>query len=70
MNRKTVSGKAFALFLVGFLILAFNTRLVKTEPGTIVVPDDHAKIQWAIGNASEGDTIVVAGIGNTVGVGQ
>jgi nitrous oxidase accessory protein len=33
--------------------------VVKAEAQTIVVPDDYATIQWAIGNASEGDTIFV-----------
>ena len=26
---------------------------------TIYVPDDHARIQWAVDNASAGDTIIV-----------
>jgi len=26
---------------------------------TIYVPDDYAKIQWAVDNASAGDTIIV-----------
>jgi nitrous oxidase accessory protein len=28
-------------------------------PATIYVPDDYAKIQWAVDNATEGDTIIV-----------
>jgi len=27
---------------------------------TIYVPDDHAGIQWAVDNASAGDTIIVS----------
>ena len=27
---------------------------------TIYVPDDYAKIQWAVDNASAGDTIIVS----------
>jgi parallel beta-helix repeat protein len=39
------------------------TTSVKVSPNTIYVPGDYAKIQWAIGNASAGDTIIVrAGI--------
>jgi parallel beta-helix repeat protein len=45
------------MFLLGF------TASVKASPEIIHVPSDYAKIQWAIGNASAGDTIVVgAGI--------
>ncbi|MFC1487705.1 nitrous oxide reductase family maturation protein NosD [Thermoproteota archaeon] len=33
--------------------------LVRAEPRTIIVPDDYPTIGWAIGNASEGDTIFV-----------
>jgi parallel beta-helix repeat protein len=32
---------------------------VKANPDVIYVPDDYEKIQWAIGNASTGDTIHV-----------
>jgi hypothetical protein len=32
---------------------------VKTGARTIYVPDNHAKIQWAVDNASAGDTIIV-----------
>jgi parallel beta-helix repeat protein len=33
---------------------------VKADPDIIHVPSDYAKIQWAIGNASAGDTIMVS----------
>jgi len=32
---------------------------VKASPNAIYVPDDYEKIQWAIGNATDGDTIFV-----------
>jgi len=32
---------------------------VKARPDILHVPDDYEKIQWAVGNASEGDTIFV-----------
>jgi parallel beta-helix repeat protein len=32
---------------------------VKASPNVIIVPDDYERIQWAIGNASMGDTIYV-----------
>lgn len=47
------------LLVVSMLTLAFNIQLVKAEPTTIIVPDDYERIQWAIGNASDGDTIFV-----------
>lgn len=59
MNRKTVSGIMLTMLLTGMSILAFNIQPAKTEPTTIIVPDDYEKIQWAIGNASIGDTIYV-----------
>lgn len=59
MRRKTVSGIMLTLLLIGMLILTFNIQPVKSEPTTIIVPDDYEKIQWAIGNASDGDTIFV-----------
>jgi len=63
LKRKAVSGIMLALFLIGMLTLAFNIQLAKAESTTIIVPDDYEKIQWAIGNASAGDTIFVkAGI--------
>jgi len=33
--------------------------VVEADPGTIYVPDDHPTIQYAIGNATAGDTIIV-----------
>ena len=36
-----------------------NTSNVSLSSATIYVPDDYAKIQWAVDNATDGDTIVV-----------
>jgi len=44
----------FTIFLMGFDIS------VKASPDIIHVPSDYAKIQWAIGNATVGDTIFVS----------
>jgi pectin methylesterase-like acyl-CoA thioesterase len=57
--RKTVSGLMLALILIGTLTFAFNIQRVKSEPRTIVVPDDYPKIQIAIDYAKEGDEILV-----------
>ena len=59
MEKKVVSGIMLTLLLIGMLTLAFNVQHVKTEPTTIVVPDDHPTIQEAINSAQSGDTIFV-----------
>jgi len=57
--RRAASVVMLTLLLVGMLTLAFNTQPVKTEPITIVVPDDYPTIQEAINAADSGDTIFV-----------
>jgi parallel beta-helix repeat protein len=48
------------LLLFSIVLVSFpQIKVVTAEPKTIVVPDDYAAISWAIGNASEGDTIYV-----------
>lgn len=47
------------LSLLGVLALPSSICLARTEPATILVPDDLPTIQEAINNASEGDTIFV-----------
>jgi parallel beta-helix repeat protein len=43
-----------------FISLLKNYTIpVKASPKVIYVPDDYAKIQWAVGNATDGDTIFV-----------
>jgi len=42
---------------VSFLILTAFASVSAAK--TIYVPDDYAKIQWAVDNASDGDTIIV-----------
>jgi hypothetical protein len=40
----------------------WNNRVssnVSSSSNTIYVPDDHAKVQWAVNNASAGDTIII-----------
>jgi len=61
---KRISSKKFLpyilLLILSFVLVCFpEIGIVKAEPKTIIVPDDYLKIQWAIGNASEGDTIFV-----------
>ena len=41
---------------VAFVLCAFASV---ASARTIYVPDDYAKIQWAVDNASAGDTIIV-----------
>jgi len=46
----------FATFL--FLVL-LSVLVTAVHAQTIIVPDNYAKIQWAVDNASAGDTIIV-----------
>ena len=49
------------LFVLGLLLVSniTATSLVKAGTKTIVVPDDYATITDAVGNATDGDTILV-----------
>lgn len=60
MSKKAVSVIMLSMLLISMLILAFNIQLVKTEPATIIVPDDYPTIQEAINAANSGDTILVS----------
>jgi nitrous oxidase accessory protein NosD len=54
-------GKNVGLFLA-FVVLFASRAFVSistASASTIYVPDQYAKIQWAVDNASAGDTIVV-----------
>ena len=58
MNR--IKSTVFVLLILPLALVTFpQVNLVKTEPNTIVVPDDYSLIQGAINNANEGDTIFV-----------
>jgi parallel beta-helix repeat protein len=56
MNKKLET-----FILITFILCtAFQVTPINVNGGiTITVPDDHATIQWAIGNATAGDTIYV-----------
>ena len=49
------------IFLGGFSVLALSEQVhLALCSGVVrVVPDDYQKISWAIGNASDGDTILI-----------
>ena len=57
--RRIPSAVMLTLLLIGTLTFAFNIQPAKTEPATIVVPDDYPTIQEAINAASDGDTVFV-----------
>jgi len=46
----------FPVFASFLILMAFASV---SEARTIYVPDDYAKIQWAVDNATAGDTIIV-----------
>lgn len=47
------------MLLIGMLTLAFDIQPAKTDPNTIIVPDDYGTIQEAVNSASEGNTVFV-----------
>jgi len=53
---KREAGK-FVFTVFAFLVLTAFASV--SEAKTIYVPDDYAKIQWAVDNATAGDTIIV-----------
>ena len=59
MERRAVSGIGLALLLGGILSLAFGIQPVRTNPTTIIVPDDYPTIQEAINAANPTDIIFV-----------
>jgi parallel beta-helix repeat protein len=60
IKLKTAILTSFAIScLLATLFLVECEISVKASPDIIHVPDDYRKIQWAVGNASEGATILV-----------
>jgi len=59
MSKKIVYAVIAVLFLLILLTLKVDIQSVRSESNTIIVPDDYTKIQWAIGNATAGDTIFI-----------
>ncbi|MHC1636451.1 MAG: NosD domain-containing protein, partial [Candidatus Methanospirareceae archaeon] len=51
--------KAIKHVCVAFVLLCAFVGVSVASAKTIYVPDDYAKIQWAVDNASAGDTIIV-----------
>jgi len=48
-----------ALLVLGTMTLQRHSKSASAASTTIHVPDDYAKIRWAIGNATSGDTIII-----------
>jgi len=57
----TAPGGMLDSFIVTGTDTRFPEKPIIAEPNTILVPDDHRKIQWAIENATDADTIFVKG---------
>lgn len=60
MNMKISVLTMLTLLLSCFQTFSPTIKIVEARPGIIKVPEDYPKIQWAVGNASAGDTILVA----------
>ncbi len=57
--NKTATTIVLSLILSLLLISVTEIAFVEAQTKTITVPDDYSKIEWAISNATEGDTIFV-----------
>jgi parallel beta-helix repeat protein len=58
--RKDVKLRILLMILMATSVVVLLTAMGScTASNTIYVPDDHEKIQWAVDNATEGDTIIV-----------
>jgi len=60
MYRKILIFTMLTFLFICLVTFTSTVRIAKTKPGIIRVPDDYQKIQWAVGNVSAGDTIIVA----------
>ena len=57
---KRLASRFILLFILCSVLVSLpKINIAKAEPQTTIVPDDYPNIGWAIGNASEGDTIFV-----------
>lgn len=57
---KTIKTLLLALLLANALIVLVSVRSARSNPATLYVPSQYSTIRFAIGNASAGDTIIVA----------
>jgi parallel beta-helix repeat protein len=57
--KRAVDVILFSMLLTAVLTSAFHIRPVKSEPVTIIVPDEYPTIQEAIDHANSGDTVFV-----------
>jgi nitrous oxidase accessory protein len=56
MRKKAVVPAAVLALLISLMV---GVQSAKSSPNTIVVPDDYSTIQEAVGNAADGDTVLV-----------
>ena len=59
VSRKYAYASIITSLIVGLLALEVSIPSVSSEIDSIIVPDNYAKIQWAIGNATSGATIFI-----------
>ena len=47
------------IFIIAISTVLYVVHLGRIGPKTLIVPDDYATIEWAVGNATAGDTVYV-----------
>lgn len=60
MNKTILPLLIILCLLFATMFLLTSAASVNASPDIIHVPSDYAKVQWAIGNATTGDTIIVS----------
>ena len=51
--------KIWIVMAVFMALISISVFVGSASANTIYVPDNYAKIQWAVDNATDGDTIIV-----------
>ena len=59
MEKGESSLKLLAFFFITAIVATGFAAVAFADSTTIYVPDDYAKIQWAVDNANSGDTIII-----------
>jgi len=60
MKKRLIAISMFLMLLINVFSITMSIIPTSASPAVIYVPDDYLTIQEAVGNASSGDTIIVA----------